>query len=293
MVIKMKSIAFAPGHISGFFEPIYRGQDVDRSGSRGSGINISLGTVTRATVKGSTKQNIDVFINNKRSNAPVTKLAIKHLIGNTPIGITVNTKLDLPVGQGFGMSGAGALSATLALAKLLKIPKEQAIKASHYAEVELYTGLGDSIASSFGGIEIRREAGLPPWGVIEHIPGKYDVVLCIIGKKIDSKKILSDPTKINEISNYGRYCTKKILENPSIENLFSLSQIFTKKTGLANKKVLEAIESANQHGMASMCMLGNSVFAIGNTNLLCETLSRFGKVYVCTVDQYGAHVLKE
>lgn len=291
--INMKAISFAPGHISGFFEPIYRGHNADRSGSRGSGINVSLGAFSDITVESSVKQNIDIHINNKISRAPVTKLAIKRLIEDTPITITVNTKLDLPVGQGFGMSSAGALSATTALAKLLKIPKERAIKTSHYAEVQLGTGLGDVIASSFGGIEIRREAGLPPWGMIEHIPGKYEVVLCVIGEKIDTKKILSDSTKINEISSYGRYCTKKILENPSIENLFSLSQMFALKTGLADKRILKAIKSANHHGMASMCMLGNSVFAIGDTNMLCETLSVFGEIYVCTVDKYGAQVLKE
>jgi len=289
----MKAISFAPGHISGFFEPIYRGNDAERSGSRGSGINVSLGAFSDINVQSSGKQTIDIFINNKASIAPVTKLAIKRLIVNTPIKVTVKTRLDLPIGQGFGMSGAGALSATTALAKILKIPNEQAIKTSHFAEVHLRTGLGDVIASSFGGIEIRREAGLPPWGMIEHIPGKYEVVLCVIGEKIDTKRILSDPIKINEISSYGRFCTKKIIENPSVENLFSLSQMFAIKTKLVNKKVLKAIKSANHYGMASMCMLGNSVFAIGETAMLNETLSAFGKTYICTVDKYGAQILKD
>lgn len=289
----MKAISFAPGHISGFFEPIYRGNDADRSGSRGSGINVSLGAFSDIHTENSLKQSINVYINNKLSTAPVTKLAVKRLIEDTPLKIIIKTKLDLPIGQGFGMSGAGALSATTALAKVLKIPKEQAIKTSHFAEVYLRTGLGDVIASSFGGIEIRREAGLPPWGMIEHIPGKYEIVLCVIGDKIDTRKILADPIKIKEISSYGRFCTKKIIENPSVENLFSLSQMFTIKTRLADKKILKAIESANHHGMASMCMLGNSVFAIGDTNKLNETLLAFGKTYICTVDKFGAQVLKE
>ena len=287
----MKASAFAPGHISAFFEPIYQNQNAARSGSRGAGINISLGATSQVVVDSSVNQTIDIFLNNKKADALVSKLAIKHLIGDTPLHITINTKLDLPTGQGFGMSGAGALSSTIALAKLLHIPKEDALKASHYAEVELHTGLGDVLASSFGGIEIRREAGLPPWGMIEHIPGKFEVTVCIIGVKIDTKKILSDPAKINNIASYGRYCTKKILEKPSIENLFSLSQTFTKKIGFADKKVLEAIDAANQYGMASMCMLGNSVFAIGDTDALCKTLTNFGRVYVCLVDEYGARII--
>ena len=289
----MKAQAFAPGHISGFFEPVYKGQNLDQSGSRGSGINISLGAVTEVTVEPTEKQTIDIIINKKRSQATVTQLAIQYLIGSQPLKIQMNSRIDLPIGQGFGMSGAGALSATYALADILEIPKENAMKASHYAEVQLRTGLGDVLASSFGGIEIRREAGLPPWGVIEHIPGKYDVVLCIIGKKIETKEILTDSQKQNVIAQYGRYCVKKILEKPSIETLFTLSQQFAQKTGLADKKVLEAIDAVKNHGMASMCMLGNSVFCVGNTDELSKTLSAFGSVYICTVDECGARVLKK
>ena len=289
----MKAIAFAPGHVSGFFEPVYRGVDAERSGSRGAGISISLGATSHITVENATRQKIDVCLNKKPSSAPVTTVAITQLIGHAPLNITVDTTLDLPVSQGFGMSAAGALSATLALAKILEMPSECALKASHYAEVNQKTGLGDVVASSFGGIEIRREPGLPPWGMIEHIPGQYDVVLCVVGKKIETKHVLSDPKKRADIASYGRYCTKKILDKPSIEALFSLSQLFARKTGLVDPKVLEAIHIANHHGMASMCMLGNSVFAIGDTNMLCTVLSPYGKVWVCSVDECGARVLKE
>ena len=291
-MIKVKALAFAPGHISGFFEPVYAKQDPARSGSRGAGINISLGALSEVIVKNSTKQEFQIFINNKKSNATVTNLALKYLIGGKPIDITIKTNLQLPIGQGFGMSAASALSATLALAKILGCSNIDAMKAAHCAEVQLKTGLSDVLASCFGGIEVRKEAGLPPWGLIEHIPGKYDLVLCVVGKKMDTKKILFDKTKTSRIVDYGKYCTKKLLEKPSIENFFSLSQTFTKKTELADKRVLEAINVANKFGMASMCMLGNSVFAIGKTDELCKVLSPYGKIFICSVDEYGARVLE-
>jgi len=292
MCENMKATAFAPGHISGFFEPVYK-NDLARTGSRGAGINVSLGAISEVYAKNSTIQNFEVYINGKLSNAPVTKLALKYLIGNNPLHLTVKTTLLLPVKQGFGMSAAGALSATYAVSKITNIPKEQAMKASHFAEVQLRTGLGDVMASCFGGIEIRKSAGLPPWGIIEHIPGNYDLVLCVIGKKIYTKKILNDTTKLNKIVNYGKLCTKKLLEKPSIENLFSLSQTFSKKTDLVDYNVLKAINVANKYGMSSMCMLGNSLFAIGKTNELKEILSTFGKVYVCKVDEYGTRLLND
>jgi pantoate kinase len=284
--------AFAPGHISGFFEPVYN-QDLSRTGSRGAGINITFGSVSEVSAENSTTQEIDIYVNNRKSNAPVIRLAIKYLIGDSPVKVVIKTKYEIPVGQGFGMSAAGALSATYALAKIFGISSNDAIRASHFAEVQLKTGLGDVIASSFGGIEIRKSAGLPPWGVIEHIPGKGDLVICVVGKKLNTKKILEDTNKIAKITDYGKFCTKKILQKPSVENLFTLSQTFTKNTNLADEKVLSAINTASKFGLASMCMLGNSIFAMGKTNELCNALSSFGKIFVCSVDEFGARVIDD
>jgi len=286
----MKATAFAPGHISGFFEPVYN-QNMSKAGSRGAGINISLGAISEVIAENSTDQIINVSINNKNSPAPVTKLAIKYLIGKNPIKINVKTKINLPLKQGFGLSAAGALSATYALAKLCNLTETDAMKASHFAEVYLKTGLGDVMASCFGGIEIRKTPGLPPWGIIEHIPGQYDVILCIIGKKIDTNKVLSDPKIKLKLVDYGKYCTKKLLEKPSVENFFYLSKFFATKTNLSNKKINDAINASEKFGMASMSMLGNSVFAIGKTNELCNVLSRYGKVFVCSIDKLGARLL--
>ena len=109
------------------------------------------------------------------------------------------------------------------------------------------------------------------------------MVLCVIGKEIKTKKILSDVTRLHEIALYGQYCTKKLLEKPSVEQLFSLAWEFTQKIGLADVTVLQAIKAAHQYGNASMCMLGNSVFAIGDTPMLCKTLAQFGTVFCCTI----------
>jgi pantoate kinase len=289
----MKGIAFAPGHISAFFEPVYCPQNMDRTGSCGAGMSVSLGAISQVSVQPASNQTVIVQINGRQSPAAVTKSGIHYLLGDACVRIAINTMIDLPVSQGFGMSAAGVLSANLALADLLNIPKEHAIRAAHYAEIQSHTGLGDVVASSFGGIEIRRKAGLPPWGMLEHIPGNYDMVLCVIGKKIETKEILTDPNKVRKIASVGRYCTKKLLDKPSLEHLFALAWEFTRKIDIADATVLQAIEKANVHGMASMCMLGNSVFAIGDTPMLSKVLSAYGTVFCCTVDVQGARILHE
>ncbi|MBA3043627.1 hypothetical protein FP804_00645 [archaeon] len=74
-----------------------------------------------------------------------------------------------------------------------------------------------------------------------------------------------------------------MIKKPSIENLFNLSYDFAVKTGLANKRIIKIIEEANKYGTSSQAMLGNSVFAIGDTEKLVKTLKNFGKVYVCSI----------
>ena len=288
----MRAAAFAPGHISGFFEPVYN-EDAAKTGSRGAGINVSLGAVSEVTVKDSKDQVFEIYVNNKKSDSSVVRLALKNLIGEKPIHVIVNTRLELPVSQGFGMSAASAVSATYALAKIINASHTDALKASHFAEVQLKTGLGDVLACCFGGTEIRRQPGIPPWGIIEHIPGKYDLVLCVVDKKMDTRKILSDSDKMKDVISCGRECTRKLLESPTVENLFSLSQVFTKKTNLVTKQVVEAIDAASEFGMASMCMLGNSVFAMGETGKLCEKLKSFDKVFVCNIDEHGARIMND
>jgi len=287
---KLKASAFAPGHISGFFEPIID-NNILKTGSRGAGINISLGATSEVIVESSDNTNFKLFVNDKESNFPLIPMAFEQLIGENKMNITVKTKLDLPLSQGFGMSAASVLSASYAFSKIIKKPIYEAIKASHIAEVYHKTGLGDVISSSFGGVEIRTKPGLPPWGVINHIIGNFKLVLCIIDKSINTKDILTNEEKIKIISKYGDFCTNHLKQNPTIENLINLSKLFTKKTNLASDKIIQAINIADKFGKSSMCMLGNSIFAIGETNQLINKLNPYGKVYLCEVNENGANIL--
>jgi hypothetical protein len=38
-------------------------------------------------------------------------------------------------------------------------------------------------------------------------------------------------------------------------------------------------------------MLGNSIFAMGKTDELCNALSSYGKIFVCSVDEFGARII--
>ena len=290
-IFKESATAFAPGHISGFFQPIYHQTDTLLTGSRGAGFSVSLGCETKVLLKKAKKQHITLFSDKKQISAPVINRTLKHLIGNTALDIKVDNRVQLPIGQGFGMSAASALAAAYATADCLHIPLKKARIAAHLAEVELQSGLGDIIAASSGGIEIRKQPGISFDDAIYHIPGSFDVVLCVIDSAVDTKKVLSDKEKNENIALIGKQCTDDLLRNPTIENLFSLSFYFTKKTGLASQKILSILTEVNKEGMASMCMLGNSIFAMGNKESLIEILRPYGSLFLTAVDIGGARVI--
>lgn len=286
----MRKSAFCPGHITGFFE-IRRSNDLISTGSRGAGLCLTLGAGSEIGVTSSTRQSIEVSINGRSSDAVVTKHALRHLADEEKLKITVSTTLDLPVSQGFGMSAAGSLSASIALAEILGKSRQRAFEAAHIAEIEKGGGLGDVSALHKGGITVRKKAGLPPVGEVVRIDGEPEVVLCVVGRKMLTKSILSSPARARVINTTGSRKVDQLLKKPSIYRLMELSAQFTKESGLASRRILDVMNAASKLGMASMSMLGNSVFAVGDTTGLERVLSDFGDTYVCRVDTRGPRLL--
>jgi len=281
----MRAKAFAPGHITGFFVIKDRHKDVRKKGSLGAGICLSKGAITAVNIKKSSQQKIVVFLNNKKSISNTTRFVAKKILGEKKYHVVIKSILQLPAYQGFGMSGAGALSTGLALNKALKLnlPFNEIVEIAHESEIFNKTGLGDVISQSVGGIEIRVKEGLPPYGEIKRIKWNHDIVLCVLGRGIKTRAVLNNQGYRKKINRYGNVCVKKMIKKASIENLFNLSYDFAMKTGLANKRIIRIIEEANKYGTSSQAMLGNSVFAIGDTEKLVRVLKNFGDVCVCSI----------
>ena len=286
----MKSKAFCPGHITGFFE-VVRSHDPLLSGSRGAGLCISLGAVSEVEMIESTRTDIDVVVNGRPEKAETTVRTIERLLDEDVAEVRVSTRLDLPESQGFGMSAAGALSAGISLCELLKIDRERAFEAAHSAEIECSTGLGDVSAITCGGIALREVAGIPPRGRVRRIDGSPDVVLAVVGDPFKTAGAITDPEFIARINREGGPRVDNLISNPTVENMMRLSASFAADAGLTTANVKTAIASASRAGIASMAMLGNSVFAIGSSDELSSILSEHGNTYVCRVDTDGARLL--
>ncbi|HWG90847.1 MAG TPA: pantoate kinase [Candidatus Thermoplasmatota archaeon] len=302
--------AFAPGHITGFFQIFDRDPEIAKRGSRGAGLCLDRGAVTLVEVAPSPTQQVEVFINKAPSEAPVTRAAIQHLLQrallegkvdlnrDAPRGerakvhIRVHTELHLPVSQGFGMSAAGALSTSLALAKALGLGRSDAALAAHAADISEKGGLGDVAGALTGGFEIRKNPGLPPWGFVERLVGYGDVVLCVIGGPLETKKVLADRERAQKINAAGGRCVDELLRGPSLERFMRLSREFAEESGLMTPVLAEAADAVRSVGHASMSMLGNSVFALGKADPLADALEPYGEILRCGIGQEPAHLLQ-
>ena len=116
----MKSAkAFAPGNLSCIFAVCWN-KDPKKMGSLGLGCSTKEGAV----VEVSESRKTEVFYNRKKVNFPTVMTVVKSL---TDKNVRADIKSKLPLGAGFGMSGASALAAAYALNSLfgLKKPKKE------------------------------------------------------------------------------------------------------------------------------------------------------------------------
>ncbi len=285
--------AFCPGHITAFFEVVDHPLP-QRAGSRGAGVCTTLGATAKATVEGPLPHELVVRINGEEADGPVTRLAVQKFLGKAGYRIEVDVTLDLPLSQGFGMSGAGVLASLIAINEATGRRKDlqRLGVAAHAAEVRSRTGMGDVYPQMLGGMDVRIRPGAPGWGLVEATAMSEDLVLCVLGEPMLTRDVLADAEQMEAINLVGGPLVDAFAEDPTWEGLFRLGEEFARETGLLRGGRREAVEAANAVGMASMSMLGNSVFAAGEVAQLEDVLSGFGETFACHVDNEGARLTK-
>ena len=272
--------AYAPGHITGFFQ-IHEHEDPHHKGSTGCGLVLNGGVTTEVKVGESVKET-EIFLNGKKVEGKTTRTVLDLI---TELPVRVKSWAEIPVGCGFGASGAGALGAAYALNRALSLnhTAKDLTEYAHVAEVVNRSGLGDIAAQSNGGVVIRLRPGGPFFGSVDRIPAPEARVFCIVLGEISTATVLSDETTASKINAAGRAAMTQLLEKPTLENFMLRAKDFASKTGLLSdraKDVIEAVEAANC-GYASQAMLGDTIFAVypeGQEFELYETLEEFGEV---------------
>ncbi len=271
--------AYAPGHITGFFQ-IHEHNDPHRKGSTGCGIVLNAGVTTEVKV-GKSVEMTEIFLNGKKVEGKTTRTVVEMM---TDEPVRVKSWSEIPVGCGFGASGAGALGTAYALNRALSLNNtvKSLTEYAHVAEVVNRSGLGDIAAQSNGGVVIRLQPGGPEFGSIDRIPAPEARVFCITLGEISTDLVLTNEVAAGKINAAGKAAMLELLKKPTLENFMHQAKDFAGKTGLMSSTAQDVIEAAYASGgLASQAMLGDTVFAIAPYSqefTLYEALQEFGQV---------------
>ena len=252
----MQYRAYSPGSITLFFVPRENHRKYEKKGSLGVSITTELGAVTE--VKEGDR--IKVYINGKRE-----KNTIQHRVAKLwRFKGDIRTVLQLPISQGLGMSGAGALSTSLAIADLRGDTYLQALRIAHRAEIENKTGLGDVVSQYSGGFTIRLKEGIPPYGLVDKIAiKKISFKIIILSKGIKTREIL-DSEKRKIIEESGEKIIRKFLKKKTMENAVKLGREFSIKIGIFSPEIYEFMKKCEY---ATPCNIGNSIVIFGDCSI--------------------------
>ncbi len=259
----MRAKAFSPCHITGFFG-VHINKSPMRSGSSGAGIVLDRGVTTEVKFEEAEKQKIEIHAGSELCDCSVTESVIKAMIDSSPLRIEVNHSIDMPMMQGFGVSGAGALSTAFALNKALELgfSDMELGMFAHIAEVENLTGLGDVIAELSGGFVVRKKAGAPGTGEVLKFEEESEVYCFVVDSAISTKDILSDAVVQKKINSAAEKSLNMLLKSPNLKNFLTVSREFSYTSGLMSHEVRDAVDILEAGGVnSSMCMLGGSIFS--------------------------------
>ncbi len=263
---------FCPSSITCFFSPVLS-DDPKRSGSIGVGIALKPGLVVSVW-----RGRREVRLNGREVRVPTVDTVMDAL----GFDGRVEFETDLPLGCGFGVSGAMALGLSTALTGC----RFKAADIAHEAEVLNGTGLGDVTTQCYGGVVARINAATPSACKVETYLWDLTLDVVVFGP-LPTGEVLRD---FRGIEGVGRECLKEFLRNPSVENLFKQSKRFSEETGLidVDERIRDAVEAVeSEGGMASMVMLGKAVFALKG-----DVLREIGGLYLkMRVDFCGVRLL--
>ena len=266
--------AFVPGHVTGFFSA-HPDDDPTIAGSRGAGVTVDEGVVVRLEPGDGLELN----------GEPATIEAVDRVLGALRATAHVAVETDLPLGAGFGVSGAAALGTALATNAVFAraLSENELVTIAHGAEVQADTGLGDVVGQARGGFPIRLEPGAPAHGAMDGLPDRRSIEYVNFGE-LSTAEILTGDTE--ELTAAGTRALSTLVAEPSVETFMEVSRRFAREADLLTSPVEEAIRAVSEAGgEAAMAMLGETVFALD------DGLSAAGyDAERCEVNLTGAHL---
>ena len=296
----MRAKAFSPAHITGFFKAELDGKEPNQLGSLGAGFSIQKGVKTTVNVRSKTEHDINNYaIRVKGFNTGdirVSEYVLNEFLLDGKY-FDVTHEIDVPVGYGFGCSGAVALSLAIALNDALKYgyTKTKVAQIAHKAEIKCQTGLGDVLASYHGGFEIRTKSGAPGIGEVQRIIPKEKLeVMIICFNPISTKKFLKE--KISLINGLGGKMVQKLVKSQDMDEFQDMSIKFAQYIHVITPKMNKVIKDLHDNGIkCGIALFGETIFSLvpkDKKQKALEILKKYddGIVITSRIDNSGARL---
>ena len=276
----------------------------EKFGSMGAGFSIKEGVTTKVIISPRTNQNSKFRILTKgfqSEKTDVSEFVLNEFLklGNfEDIFFDIEHRISIPVGYGLGSSGAVALSLSYALDQVLEtnLDNTEIGKIAHIAEVNCKTGLGDVLASYYGGFEIRVKPGAPGIGHVKKIDAKDISIMMICFSPISTNKFIQE--HLSKINGLGGKMVNKLLESKDYDSFQDMSLEFAKYVNVMTPRMEKLIEELSLNGIKSgVALFGETVFSMIPKELeskVLEILQKYpeGKIITSQLDVQGARVLK-
>lgn len=266
MTIYKQVNASAPGNVSCVFQVV--GSEEPRS-MHSLGVCFTVAERVKVAVSaGRGSEKVEVVLNGESVFFAPVKSTVRALVGDRSAHVRVVIETDLPLGCGFGVSGASCLATAFALNELLglQMSRQELGMVAHCAEVEHLTGLGDVCGQYHGGCLLRLTRHQPL--VAQRVPLESRKVFVRSFGPLATDLILKDDHTRRAINEAGDRALSKLVEFSdgramTLHQLISISREFAEESTLIrDTQVQQALKDIDrQGGIGSMIMLGNGVFA--------------------------------
>lgn len=247
--------ARAPGSVTGLFAPA----PGDGEGtSRGASFAVEDGVVVEVEPAATTEVTVD--------GEPAPFDPVERVCAELGATAAVDVRPEVPLGHGFGASGAATLATALAANAALDLgrDRETLLGAAHRAELAAGTGQGDVYIQEMGGLVWSAGDG------VDRVEVDDPVEYATAGG-IDTAEVLADAELMAVAREAGREQLDELDAPPPMRALAERSRAYLDELGVATEFVereLERVEVAG--GAGSMALFGDTVFAVDVDGVLDE-----------------------
>jgi pantoate kinase len=245
--------AFAPASVTAVFAP-----DETESGSRGASVALDDGVTVALDDADETGVTVD---GDPAAFEPVTRV-----LDRLGVDAAVDVRPEIPIGAGFGASGAATLATALAADDLFALghDREELVEHSHEAEVAAGTGLGDVFIQDAGGLLYNVGGGR------QRVETDEPVEYASYGG-LSTADALADEELMAQVREEGGAVLDALPAPPTVGGVIERSWPFARTLGLPTQRVVDDVERVeNAGGVATMAMLGETVVAVDCEGVLAN-----------------------